>query len=306
MKIFTPNYYEKFCCIADKCRHTCCMGWEIDIDDGTLELYGSIGGDFGKRLEESITENDGCSCFKLSDGERCPFLNEQNLCDIILELGEDALCEICTDHPRFRNFYESRTEIGLGICCEEAARIILSDTEPIRLVEIFDDGIEKAYTDEENDFFAWRKSVFSSIQDKSVPIGERIKTEKKPNDIKSIISFFLDLEILDVNWKVLLNELNEKYEDIKDIAVPPAFDTCFERLLLYFAYRHLPLVLEGKSKEGILFFIRLGYEVIYALCRLHIAKFGSLTFENLVEYSRMYSSEIEYSYENTEALIEFE
>ena len=45
-----PNYYDKFKCIADKCRHSCCIGWEIDIDDDTMELYNSIG-------DENILKN---------------------------------------------------------------------------------------------------------------------------------------------------------------------------------------------------------------------------------------------------------
>ena len=41
MDIFAPSYYKKFKCIADKCHHNCCIGWEIDIDDealGTIDL----------------------------------------------------------------------------------------------------------------------------------------------------------------------------------------------------------------------------------------------------------------------------
>ena len=28
-----PDFYGKFKCTAEKCRHSCCIGWEIDIDD---------------------------------------------------------------------------------------------------------------------------------------------------------------------------------------------------------------------------------------------------------------------------------
>ena len=30
-----PDYYPLFHCIADRCRHNCCIGWEIDIDSRT-------------------------------------------------------------------------------------------------------------------------------------------------------------------------------------------------------------------------------------------------------------------------------
>ena len=47
MKQIYPNYYDHFTCIADKCKHNCCIGWEIDIDDDTMDIYDSIGGEFG-------------------------------------------------------------------------------------------------------------------------------------------------------------------------------------------------------------------------------------------------------------------
>ena len=114
MKLIAPDYFEKFVCIADRCKHSCCIGWEIDIDEETLADYQSVEGEFGERLREGIEVKDGCACFRLGNDERCPFLNENGLCDIILNLGEDRLSQICTDHPRFCSFWSDRTEIGLG------------------------------------------------------------------------------------------------------------------------------------------------------------------------------------------------
>ena len=37
--MLTPDYYNKFTCIADKCPDNCCRGWEIDIDEDTLDYY---------------------------------------------------------------------------------------------------------------------------------------------------------------------------------------------------------------------------------------------------------------------------
>ena len=39
MLIRTPDYYDKFKCIAGECKDTCCAGWEIMIDDKALEKY---------------------------------------------------------------------------------------------------------------------------------------------------------------------------------------------------------------------------------------------------------------------------
>ena len=85
MEIYAPDYYGDFVCIADKCRHSCCIGWEIDIDDNTLDYYSSVEGAFGTRLRENISQGDNPH-FILGSDERCPFLNQSNLCDIYTEL----------------------------------------------------------------------------------------------------------------------------------------------------------------------------------------------------------------------------
>lgn len=302
MKIFAPDYYKNFKCIADRCRHSCCIGWEIDIDDETFEYYKSIDSDFGKKLRENIVTQDECNCFKLTDVERCPFLNENNICDIILNLSEEALCQICNDHPRFRNFYSDRTEIGIGLCCEEAARLILSQNEKMKIVEIFHDTLTEESDNFEKDFFIKRNNTFEYFQNRDLAIKERMSLN---NDLcsKEFFEKYLSLEILDNNWKNLLNELIDDYDNIKDIEIPNEFCICFEQLLVYFTYRHFTLVLDGIYEENIIKFIKTSVNVIYALCQYHISKYNSLTFEDIVEYSRMYSSEIEYSQENLDALI---
>lgn len=124
MELIKPSYYDEFHCIASACRDSCCIGWEIDIDRESLERYKQVDGPLGERLRRAVTE-DGC--FRLTgEEERCPFLNGEGLCDLILELGEASLCEICREHPRYYEWYGSlRKEAGIGLCCEAAARLIL-------------------------------------------------------------------------------------------------------------------------------------------------------------------------------------
>ena len=133
----TPAYYKKFKCIASDCSDNCCIGWEIDIDRISRARYERVSGSFGDRLREGMTESpDGSCSFCLSEGRRCVFLNKDNLCDIIIELGEDALCQICRDHPRYFEWFDDGTkEGGMGLCCEEAARIILTNEEPFSVTE---------------------------------------------------------------------------------------------------------------------------------------------------------------------------
>ncbi len=123
-----PDYYKDFQCIGGACKHNCCIGWEIDVDQEKLSYYQKTAGQLGKRLQEHISL-EPTPHFVLTPEERCPFLNEHNLCDLIIALGEEALCDICREHPRFYNQLSCHTECGLGLCCEQAGRLILSKKE---------------------------------------------------------------------------------------------------------------------------------------------------------------------------------
>ena len=160
MKVIVPDYYSRFRCIAGACRHTCCEGWEVDIDAESLLRYRTMA-DITPQIEES----DDTPHFRLGENERCPFLNSDKLCDLILRHGEDILCQICRDHPRFRSFWSDRTEIGLGLVCEEAGRLILSQEKPMELVVLSDDGTDAALPEDEAWLLAYRDELLQNIEE---------------------------------------------------------------------------------------------------------------------------------------------
>ena len=296
MKTVAPSYYEKFKCIGGKCKHSCCIGWEIDIDEEILEFYKNVGGEFGERLKSNIEYGD-CPHFKLSENERCPFLNENNLCDIIINLGEEKLCEICDSHPRFRNFYSDRVEIGLGLCCEAAVELILSTDEKMALVVISDDG-EGECDDIDEAFFAAREEIFAIVQDRNMSICERLHSLQNKFSISfnslapsKWVDRFLKFEMLDSNFGVMLNKLSDDYD-----AVYCKSENAAEQLLMYFLYRHLPnAIYDGRLFERI---------KLSVLSTKMILSLSSACEIPLAESARIYSSEIEYSEENTEKLID--
>ena len=93
MKLFAPKYYRNFVCIADKCTHSCCVGWEIDVDENTLDKYATITHPYGDVIRSNI-DNTDYPHFKLLENDRCPHLDDCGLCKIIKNLGEDFLCDI--------------------------------------------------------------------------------------------------------------------------------------------------------------------------------------------------------------------
>jgi len=298
MRIIAPDYYHHFRCIADKCRHSCCIGWEIDIDPDAREKYRHIPGEFGKRLNEAIEDGE-VSTFRLGEGERCPMLNASGLCDLITALGEESLCQICTDHPRFRNYFSNRTEIGLGLCCEEAARLILTRKTPMKLVVLEDDGRGEELSEDEEDLLAIRDTLILTLQDRTLPLPARLD-ELLALGGRSIpaldwVALYRDLERLDPRWDDALDLLDKPHPSL-----PPCFHAAIENFTVYLLYRHLPGALEDDDIAGRTAFCVLSAQILMALCA---AKPGC-TMEDLLDFARMYSAEIEYSQDNIDALLD--
>ncbi len=126
-----PRYYKEFSCIADECPDTCCAGWEIVVDDASLEKYSNLSGRYAEKIRSLITvDEDGDSIF-IPCANRCPFLLENGLCEMYIELGHDSLCRTCRQFPRHITYFGARTETGISLSCPEAARIIMKSPEPI-------------------------------------------------------------------------------------------------------------------------------------------------------------------------------
>ena len=158
-----PDYYPLFHCIADRCRHNCCIGWEIDVDGDSLAAYDQIGGEMGERLHKCIDRSGEMPHFLLGEQERCPFLNGKNLCDLILYGGEGMLCQICTDHPRYYEWFSDGREDGLGLCCEAAAELILAQTGAPAFDVTEADGVSETGTEAETEL----ENVLFSMRDRS-------------------------------------------------------------------------------------------------------------------------------------------
>lgn len=267
MDIFAPSYYKNFKCIKGDCKHNCCIGWEIDIDKDTLEFY---------MTDSKIIKNiELCepAHFILGRNKRCPFLNKENLCDIILKYGEDKLCQICKDHPRFVNEYNSREEIGLGLTCEAAVRLILQNDFYIEKLESYD---VTTITDiDEDDFFEYRERLFKK------DVGE-LKSLLPDITYDELFVSFSGLERLDNAWDGFLEILKGKKDKLADFKIKDV--RLANRLFCYFLYRQL-------YNYGLEFCVFCTYFILCIDCDIY-------------EVARMFSSEIEYSDKNCDKILE--
>ena len=106
------NYYDDFICIADKCSFTCCQEWKIAIDDDTYTKWKhlSVTNQENDSLDRYVTQKDGARVIALNEQKQCPFLKENKLCKLVLELGDEVLSETCASFPRQIHEFENRKE----------------------------------------------------------------------------------------------------------------------------------------------------------------------------------------------------
>ena len=170
-----PHYFEDFQCTASACEDTCCAGWAIMIDDDSLEKYEKMDGPFGNRLHNSIDWKEGCF---IQCNKRCAFLNDDNLCDIHIEAGEEMLCDTCKNYPRHLEEYEGLREGSLSLSCIEAAKLILGCTEPVQFLDLEDETEDEEF--EGFDYLLFTKlmdartSMIKVLQNRSVDIMTRM------------------------------------------------------------------------------------------------------------------------------------
>lgn len=177
MKIKIPHYYKDFRCIASKCSDTCCAGWQIIIDDETYNKYKNISSDFGNRLNSSIVENENNEHSFVLENNNCPFLDNNLLCDIYTNIGEDNLCYTCKTFPRIINEYASLREISLSMSCPEACRLLLLDNKFTISIETTDEQVT-SYNSITPDLYIQlvkaQKIALNIIQNSSITLNNRI------------------------------------------------------------------------------------------------------------------------------------
>lgn len=321
-----PSFYDDFKCIASKCTDNCCIGWEIDIDEVSFDKYNKLQGALGDEIRSKITvSEDGSKCFELSENDRCPFLNDSNLCRIIINCGEDAICDICKNHPRFYEWFPGVTECGLGLSCEEVCRALLQDEKPFSLIEE-NDG-EEIVLDNEDDVIESDTYIFLSafrerlldilfsnetdFEEKLVRIlsltGNFCNEQIKIRNFNNLVEAYKETEPIDEQWSVFIDGLDDNLQDIlkieDDFKKSTNGDMLYSKILAYIIYRHfIKAVFDESVKERVCFSVE-GVRFIYLCDMKTFFEKGDLTLNDRIENLKNWSKQIEYSEENTDYLI---
>ena len=293
MKQFTFNYMQNFKCIADKCGHSCCEKWTVNIDKRSIKKYKKIKSNFSFRIKDGIDFKG--RTFKMTADGRCAFLNEKNLCDIIINQGESYLCQVCSDHPRFRSFFDGRVETGLGLCCEEASRIMLTSNDKMNIISL-DDKKEKL-SKKDKQILSWREGLISVVQDRNLTINQRLnKIIQNPKICNFLSEYKKYLFCLEVNSNVWIEHLNI-IDNFDNVILDGFNPIIFEQLLSYFIFRHVSSIDDEFDLQ-----VQVLFSVLSTLLILIMSKRLNI---DVTEIAREYSVEIEYSENNLANIKDF-
>lgn len=318
MRITAPGYYKNFACTADKCKDNCCrVSWRIAIDDDTYKNYTNRVEDIFKRFCNDINSDSEGYFIK---GGSCSMLREDGLCEVALKYGEDSLGYICKMHPRYINEYSDREEYGVGLACEEAARLIMTDENP-NLYDVKED-IDFESDELTEELIALRKKLMDFVledgalgeiiagvlryTEKVSPLiangeyekAKRVKLKKIPikgerssENVSKLTEEFKSLEVLDKQWIKLLDSI--EYENKVE---SKEYEDELKRIFCYFLYRYYVLY----SLDGDM----LGAAKLAAVSVILLRElFSGKTQNERIDIAHMYSKEIEYDDENLESLM---
>ena len=135
--IIEPEFYKDFHCIGGQCSFTCCKEWKIAVDPETKKRWRKLSvpetvlksgrvpnhacrSSLDKvQLSQFVMKKDGGEIIGLLPNMRCPFLEDTELCRLVLDYGEECLSETCHVFPRETHAFADRTERTLVSCCPE-------------------------------------------------------------------------------------------------------------------------------------------------------------------------------------------
>ncbi|PDP93082.1 flagellin lysine-N-methylase [Enterobacter cloacae] len=140
-KTIKPIFVCKFHCVGPECLMTCCgRNWSISIDKKTHQKYVlSSRADIASIAKENLVllrkGKNSYSRVKLNEKGECPFVDENKLCMIHRDLGEEALSHTCSTYPRSSTRYQDETRHTLTLSCPEVVRRVLFDPDAMLLQE---------------------------------------------------------------------------------------------------------------------------------------------------------------------------
>lgn len=285
-----PTFYHTFQCKANQCHHTCCQKWTIDVDEETAKLYQTLPTPLGEDLRKFMTVDDEGYYFMFSDKQpTCPLLREDGLCRVVLELGEDSLCDTCHMHPRFYKYIEDLELCGVGLSCEESVEKLLATEGDQLLFTIEDDDGE--FTAEDLPVL---ENIFDLLALGINPAICQFTLNHSIHYCQELVTVYKKTEPIDEEWTKQLAHLEAMLSSTTasttmDLLKADTIDvSALNKVYQYILYRQIDMLAEY-SLESL---VRYAFDATVFIALL------THQFGNLPEQIRRWSEQIEYDEDN--------
>ena len=285
-----PTFYHTFQCKANQCHHTCCQKWTIDVDEETAKLYQTLPTPLGEDLRKFMTVDDEGYYFMFSDKQpTCPLLREDGLCRVVLELGEDSLCDTCHMHPRFYKYIEDLELCGVGLSCEESVEKLLATEGDQLQFTIEDDNCE--FTAEDRPVL---ENIFDLLALGINPAICQFTLNHSIHYCQELVTVYKKTEPIDEEWTKQLAHLEAMLSSTTasttmDFLKADTIDvSALNKVYQYILYRQIDMLAEY-SLESL---VRYAFDATVFIALL------THQFGNLPEQIRRWSEQIEYDEDN--------
>lgn len=249
MKIIKPSYYKNFKCIAGECPDSCCQGWEVDADEKSLAYYKTLDSSLEiKRRIDSVLDKDefGNTIFTLAAKKRCPFLNDKNLCDMHIAIGQEHTPLTCQNFPRFIYDFGATREMGISFSCPVASDLIYNLNTHLTFEEELNSDPPSLNDIDAMTYYTLvkaRNTAFEILQNETLHIKDRLlqlldfsvdlqnqlgKYEQGNDDV-GFFDVFKNPELINPQWV-------ERVE--KHIEKPISNNLVNENIAAYFIYKY--------------------------------------------------------------------
>ena len=316
MRLEYPEYLNRFSCIAGRCPDTCCAGWEVDVDDDMYYYYKIVDGEIGEKIRSHMVEEGDEKYFPLTPEGRCPFLDRENLCEIYRALGEESLCRVCTEYPRYYMQAGDYEQIDLSLSCMELGRIFFRECGRIQYIrsenEAAGDTLSRREQQALDRILKDRDRRIAILQSDVPGWKERLKNAGLAQDGETdsdLLAICRTFEVLNDSWSDMLDYMvkNQAHmpEHVKafELAMGEKAEEWMEKLAVYLIFRYWIDQWSDEDPAGAGRMAGRSLRLILLMCAQRFAQQeGVFSVDDMIDIAHIFSRQVEHSDLNVEAM----
>ena len=333
MLAIRPKYFSQFKCDGKSCGSRCCKGWKVAVDGAAYSKYCSIEDAAIKQdiLSEIERDKNQRYFIKMKENMNCAFLDDDYLCKIQKQCGEEYLTAICHSYPRVTYKFGEVLEQSLTLTCPLAARLILLSKDSM--------DFEEVETEPPHGLFDWTNKIsipiekvvsiqatsVSILQERHFDFNERLFRlclflQDKPLDSKININFDINRHVeimINIFSKIYNVELSEeKVTNLKNMWIK-YHKIILQRLMINYAHifenylvneffmRCYPFAFKGDLWKNCRIFITSYKFVEFALVLTAISKNGFVTVEEFLTMIDAVNEKLDHSRGGMKSICDF-